>query len=64
MDIKERRRLAYLKFKEKNPERIAELRRKASKTYYEKHKDEVREKCRERAKQQRENLTNCYNGQE
>lgn len=41
---------AFEKFKANHPERIAELRRKASKNYYEKHREEVKEKCRERAR--------------
>jgi hypothetical protein len=41
---KEKQRLAYERFKTNNPERLAELRRKASKIYYERHKDEIKEK--------------------
>jgi hypothetical protein len=44
MDSKERQKLAYEKFKINHPERLAELRRKASKVYYEKHKDDIKEK--------------------
>ena len=44
------KKAAFERFKTKNPERIAELRRKASKAYYEKHREEVKEKCRERAR--------------
>ena len=54
MDISESRKLAYERFKKKHPERIAELRRKASKKYYENHRDEVKDKCKERAKRKRE----------
>ena len=65
MDMKNSRNLAYDKFKQKHPERIAELRRQASKEYYENHREEVKEKCRERARAKREdlkNIINVYNG--
>jgi len=51
--IKEQRKKGYEKFKEKSPERLAEIRRKASAVFYEKNKEKVQEKCRERARQKR-----------
>lgn len=51
MDSKKK---AYEKFKANHPERLAELRRAASKRYYEKHREVVKEKCRERAREKRE----------
>ena len=45
---------AYEKFKENHPERLAELRRNASKKYYETHREIVKEKCKERARMKRE----------
>lgn len=51
MDSKKK---AYENFKAKHPERLAELRRAASKRYYEKHREQVQEKCRERAREKKE----------
>jgi hypothetical protein len=51
--IKEQRKKGYEKFKEKSPERLAEIRRKASAVFYEKNKEKVQERCRERARQKR-----------
>ena len=57
---KESRKLAYEKFKENHPDRLAELRRQASKRYYENHKEEVKEKCKLRARKKREESLIVY----
>ncbi len=50
----ESKKKAFEKFKENHPERLAELRREASKRYYESHRETVKQKCKERARQKRE----------